>query len=106
MERYLKLAQGQLALATPTAIYTCPIGYSAVVRHIRLANPTGSAREVSLRQGGVTDASVILPETSVVAGGWGEFDGTIMVGEGEVIYGHSDAASAVTYALYGLEVEI
>jgi hypothetical protein len=105
VERYLKLGQGQLVAATPTAVYTCPVGYSAVIRHIRLVNTTGAAREVSLRQGGNDLAHAILPTTSITAGGWGEFDGTIMLAGGEVLYGHSDAASAITYSIYGLEVE-
>lgn len=105
MERYLKLAQGQLPLATPGVLYMCPIGYVAVIRHIKLANSTASGREVSLYQGGTTSEFLILPDVAIVAGGWGEFDGTMMVTEGECLYGYSDAAAAITYSIYGMEAE-
>ena len=105
MERYVTLAQGQLPISVDV-LYTVPSGHTAIVRHIRLANPTVTDRNASLHQGGTGNDSVILPPTAILAGGWGEFDGMIIMGPGEVLYGTASAATAITYTIYGVEAPV
>ena len=102
-ETYKKLAQGQLANSTGT-LYTVPANTSALIGHIRLVNNTGANRTVQLYHDGTTDAQAILPTMTIEAGGWAEFSGGIVMEASDTMSGVSDAATAITYTVYGMEI--
>jgi len=102
-EAWKKLAQGQLP-STVGTIYTVPASTETIIKHIVLSNPTGSDRTAALWHDGTTDAFNILPPTTIVAGTWAEFDGVLTLEAGDTIAGDSDAATAVTFTIYGLEI--
>jgi len=97
-----KLAQAQAA-ASATAIYTVPASTRAEIPHIRVVNPTASARTVSLWHDGSADVNMILPPVTLDAGHWAEFDGLIYMEAGDTLVADSDAATAVTITVYGKE---
>ena len=100
---YKKLAQAQMGTSVATR-YTVPGGTTTIVKHIRLVNPTGTARTAALWHDGVGDAQAILPPATIPAGGWAEFDGTIIMEAGDTLSDQADAASAITITIYGDEI--
>ena len=112
-ETYKKLAQGQL----PTSVgqlYPCPANTTTIIRSIRLVNTDASAiHSVTLHHidSGVTPsgATNILNGVNLAAGGWAEFDGTIILEAGDELQGligasNSANATDITYTIYGLEL--
>jgi len=102
-ETYKKLAQGQLP-ATPGTLYTVPSSTTTIVKYIVLTNNTGTARTAQLFHDGTSASESILPAISIAAGGWAEFEGTICMEAADTLGGDSDAVSAITYTVYGLEI--
>lgn len=102
-ETWSKLAQGQLGAAV-AVLYTVPAGESVIVKHIRLVNRTATNRWAALWHDGATDAFAILPQTRVLSGGWGEFDGAMLLEAADTIQGQAEAAAAITYTIYGLRL--
>jgi hypothetical protein len=68
------LAQGQLPSSIAT-LYTVPGSTMALVKSIHLANPTGTARTAQLNVNGTAGTNVILPPTTIPAGGFAVYDG-------------------------------
>ena len=102
-ETYKKLAQGQLANSTGT-LYTVPANTSALIGHIRLVNNTGASHTAKLYHDGTTDAQAILPTLTIEAGGWAEFSGGIVMEASDTMSGVADAATSITYSIYGMEI--
>ena len=102
-ETYKKLAQGQLPSSTGT-LYTVPSSTSTLVGHIRLVNNTGSNRTVKLYHDGTADAQAILPTLTIEAGGGAEFSGGIVMETADTMSGVADAATSITYTIYGMEI--
>jgi hypothetical protein len=100
-----KLAQTQVA-ASATTVYTVSTGKQATIEHIVLANPTGSARIVTLWHDGSADTNVILPATPILAGGHGIFSGTLRMEASDTLVADADAATAVTLTAYGYEQDV
>jgi hypothetical protein len=96
-----KLVQVQAA-STGAAIFTATAKTEVV--HIRVSNPTGTARTIKLWHDGLTDATNILPAATVAAGGWAEFDGLIYLEVGDTIGAEASAATALTVTIYGEEL--
>jgi hypothetical protein len=98
-----KLAQTTLTNSA-AIIYTVPTSTRTKVVHIRAVNFSGSARELTLWHDGSADGNMILPPVSILAGGWGEFDGIMYLEAGDTIYGKASANSAITITVYGEEL--
>lgn len=99
-----KLAQVQPG-TTPTTLYTVPASKVAEIVHIRVVNPTGASHTIKLWHDGSADVNLILPTVTIDAGGWGEFDGRILMETGDTLVAQADAASAVTATVYGFELQ-
>jgi hypothetical protein len=67
-DNFKVLAQGRLPSSVGT-LYTVPTGGAAIAKSINLANTSGGAVVVTLAVKGTADANVILPPTSILAGG-------------------------------------
>lgn len=98
-----KLAQMTLTGGNDT-LYTVPAATSALIKHIRVVNFSGADKTVKLWHDGTTDANIILPAVNVVAGGWGEFDGAILMETGDTLVALGSAASGITVTVYGVEL--
>jgi len=104
-ETYKKLGQGTLTgSGTQDTLYTVPASTTAIIKHIRLVNYSTSSCMVKLWHDGTTDAYLILPATTIEAGGWGEWDGTFIMEASDTLNGEASAASSISYVLYGMEV--
>lgn len=104
-EAYKKLYQGQPA-AGPATFYTTPstAGSSVIVKAIRIVNSTASAVTIKLYNDGTTDPFCILPTTSIDAGGFAEFDGTLTLGPSSTLGAQVSTGSTLTVTVYGVEV--
>jgi hypothetical protein len=100
-EDFKRLAQADPLPTVQTTLYTAPANTSVIIKHIRVVNnnPTIN-RAVTLWHSG----SLILPAATFDAGGWGEFEGTIILNAGETFSGRVDSGADVTISVYGLEV--
>ncbi len=102
-DTFKMLYQGQLP-ATPTTLYTVPAATQTIVRHMRATNPNASNYTMRLWQNGSNASNEILPTATVLASGWAEFDGTILMFAADTLAGESDSAAKITLSIYGDEV--
>lgn len=58
--------QGSLVAATPTVVYTCPVGKTAVVQSIRVYNPAGYVFSLGKHDNGV--GTVLVYQVTLSAG--------------------------------------
>jgi hypothetical protein len=98
-----KLAQTTL-LTTAAVLYTVPASTQAKIIYIVVANPTGTGRTFTLYHDGTDDAHTVVPASTVVAGGFAEFNGPgILMEPGDTLAGKASAAAALTIQVYGIE---
>lgn len=102
-EAFKKLDQRQCPNVA-TTLYTVPASTQVIVKHIRAVNTTGLDATLKLWHDGVTDPFVILPAATILAGGWAEFDGDIVMEAADTISGIGGTNNAITVTIYGLEV--
>lgn len=102
-ETYKRIAQTQPGTSAAT-VYTTPASTQTIVKHIRIVNTDTLPRWVKLWQAGTADSNLILPQTSIPAGGWAEFDGTICLSAAETISASAEVASKVTLTIEGVEI--
>ena len=100
-EAYKVLSQGEVATSA-TALYTVPVATEAIIKHMDVV--CTSAAKLKLWVGGTGDGNVILPEVSLATGEFAQWDGTIALEAGQIIYGDSDVSTAITVTIYGLEI--
>jgi hypothetical protein len=104
-ETFKKLAQAQAGTSAAT-LYTSPAtaGNSTIIKSIRIVNTDTSARWVKLYQAGTADSNLILPQTTIPAGGWAEFNGSIVMSNNETLSSQAEVASKVTITVSGVEI--
>lgn len=107
-DTYKVLYQGQLSTASG-AVYTVPSGTQAIVKTMRVVNTNTAAATVSmwhLPSGTSTtsNSTAILPSTSIDAGGFAEFEGTMTMETGSKIAALAGTATSITLTIYGLEI--
>jgi len=90
-----------LASGTST-VFTGTAAHVYTIRSIRIVNNTAAAVTVKLGICGVTDALLILPPTSIDAGGWAEFDGVIVLSGTETLQANT-TATGTTITVAGLD---
>ena len=115
-ETYKRLGQGQVALAvnsTNGRLYVCPSNTTAIIRQMNFSNVDASAIHAltlyhidNAGTAGVTN--VIMNAANIAAGGWADFNGTIILESQDELRGlctlTSPAATDITYVIYGLEL--
>ena len=114
-ETYKRLGQGQVATAVNASngiIYTCPANTTAIIRQMNFSNIHGSIHALTLYHidnggtAGVTN--VIMNGSNIAAGGWADFNGTIILESQDELRGmctlNTPAANQITYVIYGLEL--
>ena len=105
-EEYKELDQRQMG-TSDTAHYTVPTGKTAIIRQITIVNATAAPITVKLwhtNGAAGTDATLILPVTTILANGFATFDGVIVADAGDTIRALSNTASAATVTIYGAEL--
>lgn len=103
-ESFEQLAQTLIASGETTTVYTVPDGSQTIIKHITIVNATISDAWVKLWTVGDADENLILPQVTIDAGGWADFDGTITLSEGETLSAEGETNEALSITVHGLEV--
>ena len=107
-DNFKQLHQSQLPTAAG-ALYTVPASHETIVKYITVANNDTTARWFTLfhTTGTTYDATTtIIPEATIPAGGWAEFNGTITMDASDIIGGDAEVASQMTITIYGDEIDV
>ena len=107
-DNFKMLHQSQIG-TTAGALYTVPALHETIIKNIVLVNNDTAALWVTLfHTTGTTysEATPILPETTMLAGGFGENDSTITMDAGDIIGGDAEQASEITITIYGDEIDV
>ena len=110
-ETYKKLGQALVTAAnTATTMYTAPANTSTIVKHMRFtsvdASNTCHIKLYHLDSGETAgDAGTqILAETTILANGWAEFEGTIIMEAADFLQINAQNANDINYVVYGMEL--
>ena len=109
-ETFKHLAQGIMVYtgnAAAQTLYTAPAGTTAIIGHIRIVNNHSAAVTFTLSHGGISTADnafIILPALSIEAGGWAEFEGTLIMEAADFLQIQAENASDINYVVYGMEL--
>lgn len=94
---------GPVNIASGTStLFTGVTGHIYTFKHFVIVNNTGAAISVKLGIGGVTDALLILPYTSIDAGGMAEGDGLWITSGTETIQANA-GSTGLTITASGLD---
>ena len=107
-DNFKLLHQSQIT-TTAGALYTVPADHETIVKNIMVVNNDTEALWFTLfHTVGTTysEATTIIPEATIVAGGWAEFDGTITMDASDVLGGYAEQASEITISVYGDEIDV
>ena len=98
-ETFKPLAQTYADTSAGT-IYTVPVSTATIIKHIRVVNEDVATRTIAL----LHNSNYILPATSIAAGGWAEYDGTICMSASDTLAADGEAASVLKVSVYGVEI--
>ena len=107
-DNFKMLAQAQLS-TSEAAIHGCPANHETIIKYITVVNNDTSARWFTLfHSTGTTynETTTIIPEATIPAGGWAEFNGTITMDADDIIAGKGEANTELTITLYGDEIDV
>jgi len=107
-ETFKELAQRQVPVTTPASVYAPAAATTAIIKGMKITNPSGAAATVRLYHhnsgGAASDATTILPAVSIPAGGWAEFDGVMVMDALDDLKCVSDTNNVLTITVYGMEI--
>jgi len=99
---FKKLYQGQ-PTSSVAALYTVPANTATRISYIIVTNTTGSDRTIEFYHDGTAATNNILPTSTVVAGGFAEFDGEMLLEAGDTLQGKASVSTTLTVTIYGIE---
>ena len=108
VDNFKLLHQSQIT-TTAGALYTVPANHETIVKNIMVVNNDTEALWFTLIHTvgtTYTEATTIIPEATLPAGGWAEFNGTITMDAADIIGGDVETASKVTITIYGDEIDV
>jgi hypothetical protein len=108
-ETYKKLGQALISTTSATTMYTAPANTSTIVKHMRFtsvdASNTCHIKLYHLDSGGTAGTgNQILAETTILANGWAEFEGTIIMEAADFLQITAQNANDINYVVYGMEL--
>lgn len=97
-DTFSRLAQAELTTTgSAVALVTAGPSQTIIVRHIRIVNQSSAqSTGVKMWQTGTTNQDVILPTTDISAGGWAEFEGTIILNPTESLSVSKENSTSLT----------
>ena len=107
-DNFKLLHQSQIS-TTAGALYTVPANHETIIKNIMVVNNDTEDLWVTLfHTTGTTytEATTIIPEATIPAGGWAEFNGTITMDASDVLGGDAEQASEITITVYGDEIDV
>lgn len=99
----LKRLAGPANVASGTStLFTGVAAHVYTVKHMSIVNNTATDINIKLGVGGVADANLILPNSTVVAGGEAEWSGLLVLTGAETLQAVA-SASGLTFTMSGLD---
>ena len=109
-DNFKMLAQVQPGTSATTIYGAVPASHETIVKSINIVNNDTEALTITLFHADgattATEATTILPEATIPAGGWALFEGTITMEAGDYLRGTAEQASEITVTVYGDEIDI
>ena len=107
-DNFKLLHQSQIT-TTAAALYTVPANHETIVKYITVVNNDDEALWFTLFHTQATtynETTTIIPEATLPAGGWAEFDGSITMDASDIIGGDAEQGSEITITIYGDEIDV
>jgi predicted metalloprotease len=108
VDNFKLLHQSQIT-TTAAALYTVPANHETIIKGMKVVNNDTEALWFTLFHTvgtTYTEATTIIPEATIVAGGWAEFEGTITMDADDIIGGDAEQNSEITITIYGDEIDV
>jgi len=99
---YKKLYQGQ-PTSSIAALYTVPVSTATRITYISVTNTTVTDRTFELYHDGSAATNNILPPSTIVAGGFAEFEGGLLMEAADTLQGKASVSATLTVTIYGIE---
>jgi len=107
-DNFKLLHQSQIT-TTAGALYTVPANHETIIKSISVVNNDTEALWFTLfHTTGTTysEATTIIPEATIAAGGWAEWEGAITMDASDVLGGDAEQASEITITVWGDEIDV
>ena len=107
-DNFKQLHQSQLS-TTAGALYTVPANHETIIKNITVVNNDTEALWFTLfHTTGTTysEATTIIPEATIAAGGWAEWEGSMTLDASDVLGGDGEPASELTITVWGDEIDV
>ena len=103
MANLLSRIAGPIAIASGTStVFTGATAHRYTVRGITITNNTVAAINIKLGINGVADINLILPQSSIDAGGFATFDGVLVLVDTDALIAVA-GTSGLTITLSGVD---
>ena len=107
-DNFKLLHQSQLS-TTAGALYTVPANHETIIKNITVVNNDTEALWFTLfHTTGTTytEATTIIPEATIAAGGWAEWEGSMTLDASDILGGDGEQASELTITVWGEEIDV
>ena len=107
-DNFKQIHQSQLS-TTAGALYTVPANHETIIKNITVVNNDTEALWFTLfHTTGTTysEATTIIPEATIVAGGGAEWEGSMTLDASDVLGGDGEQASELTITVWGDEIDV
>ena len=107
-DNFKLLHQSQLS-TTAGALYTVPANHETIIKNITVVNNDTEALWFTLfHTTGTTyaEATTIIPEATIPAGGWAEWEGSMTMDASDILGGDGEQASELTITVWGDEIDV
>ena len=108
-DNFKLLAQAQLGTSAAAVYGAVPANHETIIKYITVVNNDTEALWFTLfHTTGTTytEATTIIPEATIPAGGWAEFNGTITMDATDILAGQGEQASELTITVWGDEIDV
>ena len=108
-DNFKLLHQSQITTSAAALYGAVPADHETIIKYITVVNNDTSARWFTLFHSTgttYTEATTIIPEVDIPAGGWAEFSGTITMDATDILAGQGEQASELTISIYGDEIDV
>jgi len=108
VDNFKLIHQSQIS-TTAGALYTVPANHETIIKSMTVVNNDTEALWFTLfHTTGTTytEATTIIPEATLPAGGWAEWSGTITMDASDILGGDAEQGSEITITVWGDEIDV
>ena len=108
-DNFKLLAQAQLGTSAAAVYGAVPSSHETIIKYMTVVNNDTEALWFTLYHSTgttYTEATTIIPEATIPAGGWAEFSGSSTMDATDILAGKAVQASEITITVYGDEIDV